>query len=112
MSQANISPGDICRRWGHSFEEDTGDITVYRPADYQFPRARGRAGIEFMADGEFIDWTIGPADAPNGLRGRWQIEGPGRVNVTFEAIDRKPIVFEIASYDDEVLQVRRLPASP
>lgn len=44
-------PESIFRKWGHSFEEDSDGVTVYRPSDFSFPRARGRAGIEFKADG-------------------------------------------------------------
>nr|WP_271213949.1 zinc metalloprotease [Rhodococcus wratislaviensis] len=31
-------------RWGHSFEEDHDGVRVYRPAGFDFPRARGRGG--------------------------------------------------------------------
>ena len=86
----NTLPDAILQRWGHSFEEDTDDVTVYRPAEYEFPRARGRAGIEFQPDGTFIDWAIGPADAPRGIYGRWQMEGSGLVRVFFEGGERAP----------------------
>lgn len=105
-------PREIFRRWGHSFEEDRGDVTVYRPAEYEFPRARGRAGIEFRPDGTFIDWTIGPADARRPINGRWQIEGRWRVRVSFEENVRPPRILEILQYDAEVLRVRQRPASP
>jgi hypothetical protein len=58
-------------RWTHSFEEDHDDVTVYRPHGYDFPRARGRAGLEFRPDGSFVDWSIGAGDARTPRPGSW-----------------------------------------
>jgi hypothetical protein len=104
-------PNEIFRRWGHSFEESTSEITVYRPAEYEFPRARGRAGIEFKPDGTFIYWAIGPADKRLAINGHWQIEGPGLVRVSFEGNVRTPLVMEILQCDAEIMRVRQRPAS-
>jgi len=51
---AKTLPSQIFRRWTHSREEDRADILVYRPKDYPFPPARGREGLEFRKNGEFI----------------------------------------------------------
>lgn len=104
-------PNEIFRRWGHSFEESTSEITVYRPAEYEFPRARGRAGIEFKPDGAIIYWAIGPADKRLAFNGHWQIEGPGSVRVSFEGNVRTPVVMEILQCDADILRVRQRPAS-
>lgn len=104
-------PKEIFRKWGHSFEESTGEIIVYRPAEYEFPRARGRAGIEFKPDGTFIDWVIGPADAKRGINGHWQIEGPGRVRISLNGNVRPPRILEILQCDATILKVRQQPAS-
>jgi hypothetical protein len=108
----NGLPNVIFRKWGHSFEEDTGDITVYRPDNYPFPRARGRAGIEFRPDGTFIDWIIGPGDAHRAISGHWRMEGPGRVRVYFDGDVRAPRVLEILQCDAAVLKARQKPVSP
>lgn len=108
----NGLPKGIFRKWGHSFEEDTGDVTVYRPDNYPFPRARGRAGIEFRPDGIFIDWVIGPGDAHRAISGHWRMEGLGRVRVYFDGNVRAPRVLEILQCDAAVLKVRQQPASP
>ncbi|WP_229391752.1 hypothetical protein [Methanosarcina sp. DH2] len=104
-------PNEIFQEWMHSFEEDTNGITVYRPIEYDFPRARGRGGIEFRPDGVFIDWEIGPSDASRGINGHWEIEGPGRVRVSFEGNVRPPRILEILQIDAGILKVRQLPAS-
>lgn len=107
----NELPDEIFRIWIHSFEEDTNKITVYRPVEYDFPRARGREGIEFRPDGVFIDWEIGPTDASRGVNGRWEMEDPGRVRVSFEGNVRPPRILEILQIDAGILKVRQLPAS-
>lgn len=95
----------------HSFEEDMNGITVYRPDNYEFPRARGRKGIEFRPEGVFIDWEIGRTDAPHGINGHWEIEGSGRVRVSFEENIRPPRILEILQIDAEILKVNQLPIS-
>lgn len=105
-------PNEIFRKWGHSFEESTSEITVYRPAEYEFPRARGRAGIEFKLDGAFIYWAIGPADKRLAINGHWQIEGARRVRISFERNVRAPLVMDILQCDTEILRVKQRPASP
>ncbi|WP_166608850.1 hypothetical protein [Kineococcus siccus] len=66
-------PGDLLHRsWGHSFEEDHDDVTVYRPTGWAFPRARGRGGLEFRPDGTFLAVDAGPGDAARPAAGRWE----------------------------------------
>ncbi|TCC32387.1 hypothetical protein [Kribbella sindirgiensis] len=62
--------------WTHSAEEDHDGISVYRRDDYAFPPARGRRGVEFRADGTFVEYAIGRGDAPEArAAGRWQAGG-------------------------------------
>jgi hypothetical protein len=72
----------LFRRWSHSFEEDHGDVRVYRPVEFDFPRARGRGGIEFRDDGSYVDWATGPGDARQPRPGSWRREGAGRLRIT------------------------------
>ena len=74
----------VVGRWGHSFEEDHDDVLVYRPSDYDFPRARGRDGLEFRPDGTFVDWAIGRADANVARDGVWSAAS-GVVRVTLDS---------------------------
>lgn len=96
----------IYGRWVHSFEEDEMDLAVYRPPDYPFPRARGRAAIEFRPDGTFVDWQIGRGDANEAVTGTWHEEGPTRVGVSFEGTGRPSRTLEIVQCDAAVLKVR------
>ncbi len=108
----NQLPKQIFRKWGHSFEEDARDVKVYRPADYDFPRTRGRDGIEFRPDGTFIEWMAGPADAQQAVPQHWQVEPSGRVRVVFGDNARASQILDIVQVDDNILRIRQLPASP
>ena len=102
----NGLPNEIFRRWGHSFEEDAGGMKVYRPIDFEFPRARGRDGIEFRPDGTFIDWTVGRGDANEGIPGKWNLEDPSHLRIDFEENTRPSLRLEILQSDSEVLKIR------
>jgi hypothetical protein len=106
-------PDEIFRKWLHSFEEDRDDIIAYRPTSFPFRPTRGRDGIEFRRDGEFIDWVIHPTD--RGLlevKGRWQMVGPRRVRISFERVGQRQRVLEIIRCDEEKLEVQQQPDSP
>jgi hypothetical protein len=87
----------LFRRWGHSFEEDHDDVRVYRPVGFDFPRARGRGGIEFHSDGTYTDWTVGAGDARQPRRGRWRRGDDGRLRVTTPAGEERVVdVLQVA----------------
>jgi hypothetical protein len=90
----------LSKRWLHSHEEDTDEFEVYRPAGYPFPPARGRRGLEFRENGEFVAVGYGRGDAPEERPGTWRLESPTRVVAG-------PATLDIAYCDDEILKVRR-----
>jgi hypothetical protein len=95
---------DPIGRWGHSFEEDHDGVRVYRPAGYDFPRARGRDGIEFREDGSFVDWAVGPGDAAQPREGTW---APGAetesLDVTTAAGERRTV--RVVRFEDGRLEL-------
>ncbi|WP_314245274.1 hypothetical protein [Streptomyces sp. DSM 40907] len=99
-------PSCLFRDWVHSFEEDTEAVTVYRPADYPFPPARGRRGLEFAPDGVFIDHPIGRGDAPDAVPGRWQLAEGSRVVISFPGSDLPDRGLEIVRCGEDVLEIR------
>ena len=50
---------------------------VFRPAEFDFPRSRGRASFELKADGSLIDHGIGAGDAGTETHGTWSAPSPG-----------------------------------
>jgi hypothetical protein len=104
-------PDALFRRWTHSFEEDEGDVLVYRPREYPFPRARGRAGIEFRPDRTFVDWRIGRGDAGHPVEARWEPGDAGTVRVERAgpaAAGAASEAFELIEVSPDVLRLRPL----
>ena len=102
-------PSELFQRWRHSFEDDIEDVTVYRPFDYNFPPARGRAGIEFLAYGGFIDWVIAPTDALQSVHGVWRMREDGDICINFDRNISEPLTIEIIEYSADILKIRRMP---
>ena len=92
-------PPELFQHWMRSHEEESGDVQVYRPADYPFPPARGRRGFELKRDGELVLYGPGPPDKPEATTERWSPAGSGRVR----AGDRE---LEIVSVEPDRLTAR------
>jgi hypothetical protein len=105
--QNDIPPAQLFKHWQHSFEEDHGDVQVFRPAEYPFPPARGRAGLEFRPDGTSIRYAIGRGDAPSAQPGRWQMTGQNRLQLQSQGGSGGGGNLEIVRVDDSVLEVRQ-----
>jgi hypothetical protein len=107
MPAARADAGNgVTGRWMHSFEEDHDDVLVYRPPDHDFPRARGRDGIEFAPDGSFVEWAIGRGDAEQAVPGQWRTsDAGGALEVTTERGGAQ--VLEVVSVAADRLEVRR-----
>jgi hypothetical protein len=93
--------------WTHSFEEDEGDIQVYRPTDtFTFPPARrGRETLEFGEAGGLTEWTPGPDDRPRGTAGRWTALGMNRFRLEGRAHAASQVI-EIIEHTPEILKIR------
>lgn len=100
-------PSQIFRRWTHSREEDVGDTLVYRPSDYPFPPARGREGIEFRENGEFIRYQIGSTDRSLATPGRWSVQETNVVKVQFPNQSASLHTLTILECDEQILKVRQ-----
>jgi hypothetical protein len=99
---------DIVGAWLHSYEEDTETRAVYRPQRYPFrPSRRPRRGLEFRADGTFVELLPGPADRPREVAGRWERQQGGRVRISFPEGDRTPYELTVLSCTDGVLTIAK-----
>ena len=101
---SEISP-ELFQRWYRSFEEDTEEYAVYRPADYPFPPSRApRPSLEFGPGGAFVQYGSGPADQAVPDEGSWTAaEGDG-VRVQAGAEER---LLHIVTHDEQVLKIRK-----
>ena len=93
------------RRWVHSHEEDTEHEMVFRPADREFPPARGRMKFELRPDGTFLEERPGPTDVPEEQAGKWQLEDGTKLVLEGGPEGRR--VFEIESAEPDRLVVRK-----
>lgn len=80
----NELPSEVFKHWTHSREEDTENIKVYRPSEYNFPPSRGREGFELTENGEFIQYGVGPTDKSQKVMGQWKAEGANKIEVEFK----------------------------
>jgi hypothetical protein len=92
-------------RWVHSHEEDTADEMVFRPADHDFPRSRGRTSFELRPDGTYLESSPGPVDLPEETTGSWSLESD-RLILGAEG-DRPGHAWEITGADGDRLTVRK-----
>jgi hypothetical protein len=102
MNQAPIQGN-----WTHSFEEDQGDVLVYRPThSFAFPPARGRDTLDFGSGGELTELTPGPDDRPRPTGDRWIPLGMNRFSLggTPDAPGR---TIEVVEHTPEVLKIRK-----
>ena len=97
----------ILGHWIHSHEEDTQDVMVYRPANYNFPPSRGRMGLEFREGGALVYHGIGRADGTEQSTGHWVIEEPNRIRINVDNERIQPFVLQVVSCNDQELKVKR-----
>lgn len=99
-------PDELFQKWKHSFEEEEGEVTVYRPNEYDFPLARGREGFEITHNGKFIDFRIGRRGGIESVTGEWREEGPGRIRVSFVDKKESSRVLDIVQVEEGKLKIR------
>lgn len=93
--------------WVHSFEEDHGDLQVYRPlATFQFPPARrGRESLTFAAGGLQTHHVPGPDDRPRS--GSVTALGMNRFRLAAPTNSRGSVV-EVVEVNPDKLTIRVL----
>lgn len=108
VKTANKQTSDkaLYKKWIHSYEDDEGDVKAYRPDTYKFPPARGRSGMSFKENGEFIKHNIHPADRGTvPVNGRWEALPDNKTfNITLE--DESSYKIEIVSLKEDILKVK------
>jgi len=95
---------DLQRAWVHSHEEDSGNVLVYRPADFDFPPARGRDALDLRPGGELRYGGPGPDDRPVSLTGKWTFDGNA---VTLEVPGRNTERLTVQSIEPDKLILSR-----
>ncbi|HWO12925.1 MAG TPA: hypothetical protein VNN80_25675 [Polyangiaceae bacterium] len=102
-------PSTLFGLWRHSFEEDAAGVRVYRPAARDFPRARGRAGLELKPDGTFVELGIGRGDKSVASTGTWSVQNDGSLSLVYADTQRGARRLEILEHEAEVLKLKDSP---
>lgn len=96
---------DLIGHWVHSREEDTAAETVFRPADFRFPRSRGRDSFELTPDA-LIERGSGPGDAATAMRGKWSVSEKDELSFFREGGKKAARVLQILSVQPDRLAIR------
>ncbi len=100
-----MDPNSIAGTWMHSWEEDSGDTTVFRPASYEFPPSRTRSGFELKPDGSLNDLAISPVDAHAPSPGKWQLTN-GQLDLIPDDVQQRR-TFKVVSAQPDRLVLSR-----
>ena len=90
--------------WAHSFEEDEGDVRLYRPASFAFPPSRrGRQSLDFGNAGQLVSGMPGPDDrqrlsssalTPLGMN-RFRVDGGEAPGQVIEIVEARPDLLKV-----------------
>ncbi|WP_151737565.1 hypothetical protein [Paenibacillus tengchongensis] len=84
-------PQEVFGAWQHSFEEDNGRVTVFRPAGYSLAAAGAREQLEIKPDGTFIRTIPGRSGGLEPVAGEWQQQGGEcRIQYTYQPAGQAP----------------------
>ena len=102
-----IKPGILHQRWVHSREEDTATELVFRPATFNFPRARGRTSFELKPDGSLVEYGIGPTDRRQITQGTWKLKDDEKLTFQRGLPADSHQVLRILSADKDRLVIKK-----
>jgi hypothetical protein len=99
-------PRILLKHWYHSYEEDTEDIKIYRPAGYGFPPSRGRSSFEIKENGEFIRYGSGPTDMATSFKTKLKVKKDNNIlRLIIEDLELPSL--EIIEYNDNILKIKK-----
>ncbi|WP_439881502.1 hypothetical protein ACSX1A_20525 [Pontibacter sp. MBLB2868] len=103
----------IGKTWLHSYEEDEGDVMVYRLNSYDFPPSRGRTGFELEKGGVLKQYDIAPTDGLEEHVGKWEKVGDDKVHIYIKGNGQpaQSYTVEVVSLKDDILKLKKLPSS-
>lgn len=101
-----VSEQRLVGTWMHAREEDSSGTLVFRPADYDFPPARGRVGYEFRANHSCDYIGISPRDGAARTSCAWRMSGGAHSELHIEFPDGRSDVFTVVSADRDRLVLR------
>ena len=104
---ANDPANHLTKRWIHSHEEDTANEMVFRTADFNFPRSRGRSGFELRPDQSMVEIQPGAADAGAETAGKWELQKDDQLAFFKPGAKEPERLLKIVSADADRLVVEK-----
>jgi hypothetical protein len=98
----------IFQKWLHSYEEDTGDLKIYRPSTFDFPLGWGRDGMTFTKDGGFLLRDIAPNDTMMQINGHWKATSEIKLEISFPSGEKETFILEIKDINSKILKIMKL----
>ena len=95
------------RRWIHSHEEDTDSEVVYRPATFDFPPSRGRAGFELKPDHSYAEIGVSRNDVPQDTAGIWELEDSDNLIISISVQSAPSRKMQVTFVDEGRLVIKR-----
>jgi hypothetical protein len=102
----------IFQKWLHSYEEDSANLTAYRPTSFDYPIGWGRAGMKFKEDGCFILYEIAPNDAMVQILGRWKSISKDQLEITFPNGEKETFIIKIKNLNPQKLTINTIKTNP
>ena len=97
---------DLCQEWIHSYEEDTKEIKVYRPASYDFPFGWNREKMKIMENRVIVLYEIAPNDAMNSTKASWDLD-ESTLKIVFPNNSRETVEYTIVECNKTILKLKK-----
>ncbi len=97
----------IFQKWLHSYEEDSGNLKVYRPSSFDYPLGWGRAGMKFKENGCFNIYEFSPNDEQVLIHGLWKQITKNRFEITFPLGEKETYIIEIKELKSQLLIINK-----
>jgi hypothetical protein len=101
-----VTPTNLFGRvWYNTFEIDKDDFSLFSTTN----RATGWRydGFRLETDGSFIEYGLGPADAPEERLGTWTETGKYTYQIKFTDAQRQGYTLQVQGVNSETLKARR-----
>ena len=108
QANQNLTDTVIFQKWLHSYEEDAGNLKIYRPLTFDFPLGWGRDGMTFTKDGGFVLHDIAPNDTLMQISGHWKATTETRLEISFPSGEKEAFILEIKDLNSKTLKIIKL----
>lgn len=100
-------PDAFQKEWVHSYEESSGNVEIYRPADYKdFTPSMFRQVYHFKANGQCEYLVLHPADAHYMAKGTWSYWEDTRHLRILNEKGEQVVLFEVLEVAKDILKLQ------